>query len=64
MPIERSKVTDRRETDTHLVNGFRWSFHGTADVGLALSLGMTFAFLVVSLAVVAWTFRTGYRLRA
>ena len=48
----------------YLVSGFRWSFHGTADVGLALSLGMTFAFLVVSLAVVAWTFRTGYWLRA
>ena len=32
----------------YLVSGFRWSFHGTAAVGLALSLGMTFAFLVVS----------------
>ncbi|MFI4931073.1 MAG: sugar ABC transporter permease, partial [Burkholderiales bacterium] len=28
-----------------------------------LSLGMTFAFLVVSLGVVVWIFRTGYRLK-
>jgi len=47
----------------YLVSGFRWSFYGSADVGVALSLGVTFAFLAVSLAVVAWMFRTGYRLR-
>jgi ABC-2 type transport system permease protein len=29
-----------------------------------LSLGMTALFLVVSLAVVAWIFRTGYRLKS
>jgi ABC-2 type transport system permease protein len=48
----------------YLVSGFRWSFYGVADVGLGLSLGMTFAFLVASLAVVVWIFRTGYRLKA
>ena len=35
-----------------------------ADVGLGLSLGMTLAFLVASLVIVAWIFRTGYRLKA
>jgi ABC-2 type transport system permease protein len=47
----------------YLISGFRWSFYGLADVSVAVSLGMTLAFLVASLAVVAWIFRTGYRLR-
>ena len=48
----------------YLVSGFRWSFYGLADVSLALSLGMTLFFLVASLLVVTWMFRTGYRLKA
>jgi ABC-2 type transport system permease protein len=48
----------------YLVSGFRWSFHGTGDVSLALSLGVTGLFLAVSLGVVTWIFRTGYRLKA
>jgi len=47
----------------YLISGFRWSFYGLADVSVAVSLGMTLAFLTASLAVVAWIFRTGYRLR-
>ena len=47
----------------YLVSGFRWSFYDQADVSLGWSLGMTALFLVVSLAVVAWIFRTGYRLK-
>jgi ABC-2 type transport system permease protein len=48
----------------YLISGFRWSFYGKADVGLGVSLGMTMAFLVVSLSAVAWIFKTGYRLKA
>jgi ABC-2 type transport system permease protein len=48
----------------YLVSGFRWSFYGLADVHIAVSLGMTFAFLALALAVIAWIFRTGYRLKA
>ena len=48
----------------YLVSGFRWSFYGQADVSLALSLGMTALFLALSIAVVAWIFKTGYRLKA
>jgi ABC-2 type transport system permease protein len=48
----------------YLVSGFRWSFYGLADVGLYVSLGMTLLFLVLSLVVVAWIFKTGYRLKA
>ena len=47
----------------YLVSAFRWSFHGTADVHIGVSLAMTLVFLAVFLAVVAWMFRTGYRLK-
>ena len=47
----------------YLVSGFRWSFYGRADVSLALSLGMTALFLALSIAVLAWIFKTGYRLK-
>lgn len=48
----------------YLVSGFRWSFFGSADVGVGWSLGVTLAFLLACLGVVAWIFRTGYRLKA
>jgi ABC-2 type transport system permease protein len=48
----------------YLISGFRWSFYGQADVSLTLSVGMTLVFLAVSVAIVAWIFRTGYRLKA
>ncbi len=47
----------------YLVSGFRWCFLGQADVDVATSLGMTLAFTAVSLAVVAWIFKTGWRLK-
>ncbi|HEX6795322.1 MAG TPA: ABC transporter permease [Casimicrobiaceae bacterium] len=48
----------------YLVSGFRWSFYGIADVNVAVSLGMTVVFLAIFLAIVAWIFRTGYRLKS
>ena len=47
----------------YLINGFRWSFYGKSDVNVVLSIGMTFAFLLLCLAVIAWMFRTGYKLK-
>ena len=47
----------------YLVSGFRWSFYGMSDVGVGTSLFMIAVFLVVCLAIVAWIFRTGYRLK-
>jgi ABC-2 type transport system permease protein len=47
----------------YLISGFRWSFYGEADVSVALSLGMTLAFLLVCLAITGWIFRTGYKLK-
>jgi ABC-2 type transport system permease protein len=48
----------------YLVSGFRWSFYGSADVGVGVSLAMTGVFLALCLAAVALIFRTGYRLKA
>ena len=48
----------------YLISGFRWSFYGIADVNIAISLGMTLAFLAACLVIIAWIFRTGYRLKA
>ena len=47
----------------YLVNGFRWSFYGTADVSIATSLTVTLIFMGVCLLLVGWVFRTGYRLK-
>ena len=47
----------------YLISGFRWAFYGISDVNVEVSLGMTFVFLAVCLAVIAWIFRTGYRLK-
>ena len=47
----------------YLVNGFRWAFYDKADVNMAISLGMTLGFMAICVAVIAWIFKTGYRLR-
>jgi len=47
----------------YLISGFRWSFYSIEDVNLWLSLGMTLAFLGISIATVVWIFKTGYRLK-
>jgi ABC-2 type transport system permease protein len=48
----------------YLISGFRWSFYGIADVSVGVSLLMIGLFLSLCVAVVAWMFRTGYKLRS
>ena len=48
----------------YLISGFRWSFYGTADVGVGLSLAMTLGFFLLCLFAVGWIFKTGYRLKS
>ncbi|ERP91429.1 sugar ABC transporter permease [Alcanivorax sp. P2S70] len=48
----------------YLISGFRYSFFGTADVHIAVSLGMTGLFLAICLGLVWWIFKTGYRLKS
>ena len=47
----------------YLISGFRWSFYQSSDVSVGVSLAMTLTFFVTCLGVVAWIFKTGYRLK-
>ena len=47
----------------YLISLLRWSFFGITDVSIAASLGTILAFLALCLGVVAWMFRTGYKLK-
>ena len=47
----------------YLVSGFRWSFFESADVNVGISLGMALLFLAICLAITAWIFKTGYRIK-
>jgi ABC-2 type transport system permease protein len=48
----------------YLISLFRWSFYSISDVNIGVSLAMAAAFLAICLGIVAWMFRTGYRLKA
>jgi len=48
----------------YLISGFRWAFFEIADVHVAVSVAMTFGFLLACLAVIWWIFKTGYRLKS
>ncbi len=47
----------------YLISGFRWSFYESSDVSLAVSVSMILVFLTICIGVIAWIFKTGYRLR-
>lgn len=48
----------------YLISGFRWSFFGTADVPIGLSLLAIGGFTTVCLAAIWWIFKTGRRIRS
>lgn len=47
----------------YLVSGLRWTFYGSADVDIWLSFGLTLGFLAICVAIIAFIFKTGWRLR-
>jgi ABC-2 type transport system permease protein len=47
----------------YLVSGFRWSFFEHSDVSVSTSVIMITVFTVLSLGIISWIFKTGYRLR-
>lgn len=47
----------------YLISGFRWSFYGTADVAVEISIAMIILFMSICLGIIAWIFKTGYRLK-
>ncbi|WP_407644416.1 ABC transporter permease [Erythrobacter insulae] len=46
-----------------LVSGLRWTFYGTSDVSIGVSLGLTLGFLALCTGIIAYIFKTGWRLR-
>ena len=47
----------------YLISGFRWSFYEISDVSVGVSLAMVTLFMGICLALIAWIFKTGYRLK-
>jgi ABC-2 type transport system permease protein len=47
----------------HLISGFRWSFYSVSDVPVWSSVVVMLALNAVCMAIIAWMFRTGYRLK-
>jgi ABC-2 type transport system permease protein len=47
----------------HLISGFRWSFYSVKDVPVWSSFAVMLAIIGCCMAVIAWMFRTGYRLK-
>ncbi|BBL79975.1 transport permease protein [Rubrobacter xylanophilus] len=47
----------------YLISAFRWSFYGSSDVSVSVSVAMTLVFLAACLFAVRWIFKTGYHLR-
>jgi ABC-2 type transport system permease protein len=47
----------------HLISGFRWSFYSVADVPVWSSVAVMVAIIALCMSVIAWMFRTGYRLK-
>jgi ABC-2 type transport system permease protein len=48
----------------YLISGFRWSFFGISDVNVVASAAATLAFFVLCVTIVAWIFKTGWRLKS
>jgi ABC-2 type transport system permease protein len=47
----------------YLISGFRWSFYEHSDIDLHISVIMILVFTAICCAIIAWIFKTGYRLR-
>jgi ABC-2 type transport system permease protein len=47
----------------YLISGFRWSFYSLHDVPVWSSALATLAIIAACMAVIAWMFKTGYRLK-
>ncbi len=48
----------------YLISGFRWSFFGTADVSIGLSLLAIAVFTWICLGIIWVIFKTGYRIKS
>lgn len=48
----------------YLISGFRWSFFGTSDVPVGISLMAISLFTSICVLIIWWIFKTGWRIRA
>lgn len=47
----------------YLISGFRWSFFGSANLPVGLSLLAITGFTALCIGIIGWIFKTGWRLR-
>ncbi|MDF0544539.1 ABC transporter permease [Sphingobium sp. H39-3-25] len=47
----------------YLISGFRWTFFGKGDVDIGFSMAFIAGMIALCLGIIAWVFRTGYRLK-
>ena len=57
MLIDRFDGATNKPVGEYEFSGFRWSFYGTFDVSVNVSLAMTLGFFAICLAVVGWILR-------
>ena len=48
----------------YLISAMRWSFYGSSDVDVVVSAAATFGFLLVCVGIIAYIFKTGWRLKS
>ncbi|CAN5465080.1 ABC transporter permease [soil metagenome] len=48
----------------YLISGMRWAFYGKGDVDVAISLGAIVGFLVLCMSLIAYIFKTGWKLKS
>lgn len=47
----------------YMINGLRWAFFGVTDVDPFWSITVIAVFMAVMIAIIAWIFKTGYKLK-
>lgn len=47
----------------YMISGLRWSFFGEADFEPLVSFGIILVFLTITIGILMWIFKTGYRLK-
>ena len=47
----------------YIINGFRWSFFGTSDVAIHISILFMVTFLCLCITIISIIFKTGYKIR-
>jgi ABC-2 type transport system permease protein len=47
----------------YLISGFRWTFYGSSSISIKTSIIITLIFISISITLIRWIFKTGYRLK-